>query len=93
MTLTANRFTLAAAAGRLLGAKSTAPLVMWYSNQGIMLKTADFELSSHISPNPTFREDSIALMAIPKHASFYVQTAQVPFALLEAAANDSKASG
>jgi hypothetical protein len=39
------------------------------------------------------RPDSIALMAIPKHASFYVQTAQIPFALLEAAANDSKARG
>ncbi|MGB7593267.1 MAG: hypothetical protein WCD04_09595 [Terriglobia bacterium] len=31
------------------------------------------------------REGSIAFMAIPKHASFYVQTAEVPLAMLEAA--------
>ena len=30
--------------------------------------------------------DSIAFMAIPKHASFYVQTVEVPLAMLEAAA-------
>ena len=30
--------------------------------------------------------DSIAFMAIPKHASFYVQTAEIPLAMLEAAA-------
>jgi len=32
------------------------------------------------------REDPIAFMAIPKHASFYVQTAEIQLALLEAAA-------
>jgi len=32
------------------------------------------------------REDSIAFMAIPKHASFYVQTVEIPLAMLEAAA-------
>ncbi|HEV2382182.1 MAG TPA: hypothetical protein VG206_20625 [Terriglobia bacterium] len=31
------------------------------------------------------RLDSIALSAIPKHASFYVQTAEIPLAMLEAA--------
>lgn len=31
------------------------------------------------------RLDSIALSAIPKHASFYVQTAEIPLAILEAA--------
>jgi hypothetical protein len=31
------------------------------------------------------RQDSIAFMAIPKHASFYVQTAEIPLAMLEAA--------
>jgi hypothetical protein len=31
------------------------------------------------------REDSIAFMAIPKHASFYVQTVEIPLAMLEAA--------
>jgi hypothetical protein len=31
------------------------------------------------------REDSIAFMAIPKHASFYVQTVELPFTILEAA--------
>ena len=32
------------------------------------------------------REDSIVFMAIPKHTSFYVQTVEIPLALLEAAA-------
>lgn len=32
------------------------------------------------------RDDSIAFMAIPKHASSYVQTVEVPLAMLEAAA-------
>jgi hypothetical protein len=32
------------------------------------------------------RDDSIAFMAIPKHASFYVQTVEIPLAMLEAAA-------
>jgi hypothetical protein len=32
------------------------------------------------------RRDSIAFMATPKHASFYVQTAEIPFATLEAVA-------
>jgi len=31
------------------------------------------------------RQDSIAFSAIPKHASFYVQTAEIPLAILEAA--------
>ena len=31
------------------------------------------------------REDAIAFSAIPKHASFYVQTAEIPLAILEAA--------
>jgi hypothetical protein len=31
------------------------------------------------------REGSIAFMAIPKHASFYVQTVEIPLAMLEAA--------
>ncbi len=35
------------------------------------------------------REDSIAFMAIPKHASFYVQTGEIPLAMLEAAAGPS----
>ena len=35
------------------------------------------------------REDSIAFMAIPKHASFYVQTAEIPLAMLEAAATSA----
>jgi hypothetical protein len=30
-------------------------------------------------------EDSITFMAIPKHASFYVQTVEIPLAMLEAA--------
>lgn len=37
--------------------------------------------------------ESIAFMAIPKHASFYVQTAQIPVAVLEVAANDPKTRG
>jgi hypothetical protein len=37
-------------------------------------------------------QDSIAFMAIPKHASFYVQTAEIPVAVLEAA-NDPKTRG
>ena len=32
------------------------------------------------------REDSIAFMAIPKHASFYVRTVDIPLTMLEAAA-------
>ena len=32
------------------------------------------------------RGDSIVFMAIPKHASFYVQTVELPLAMLEAAA-------
>jgi len=32
------------------------------------------------------REDSIAFVAIPKHTSIYVETAEIPLALLEAAA-------
>jgi hypothetical protein len=35
------------------------------------------------------RLDSIAFMAIPKHASFYVQTVEIPLAMLEAAATAS----
>ena len=31
------------------------------------------------------REDSIAFTAIPKHASFHVQTVEIPLAMLEAA--------
>jgi hypothetical protein len=31
------------------------------------------------------RKDSIVFMAIPKHASFYVQTVEIPLAMLEAA--------
>ena len=31
------------------------------------------------------RADSIVFMAIPKHASFYVQTVEIPLAMLEAA--------
>jgi hypothetical protein len=31
------------------------------------------------------RLDSIAFMAVPKHASFYVQTVEIPLAMLEAA--------
>jgi sulfur carrier protein ThiS len=37
------------------------------------------------------RQDSIAFMAIPKHSSVYVQTAEVPLAILEVAANASEA--
>ena len=32
------------------------------------------------------REGSIAFMANPKHASYYVQTVEIPLAMLEAAA-------
>ena len=32
---------------------------------------------------------SIAFTAIPKHASFYVQTAEIPLAMLEAAATSA----
>ena len=32
------------------------------------------------------REDCIAFTAIPKHASFHVQTVEIPLAMLEAAA-------
>jgi hypothetical protein len=32
------------------------------------------------------RLDSIVFIAIPKHASFYVQTVELPLAMLEAAA-------
>jgi len=35
------------------------------------------------------REDSIAFMAIPKHASFYIQTVEIPIAMLEAAATSA----
>jgi len=31
------------------------------------------------------RQDAIALSAIPRHASFYVQTAEIPLSMLEAA--------
>jgi hypothetical protein len=35
------------------------------------------------------REASIAFIAIPPHASFYVQTVELPLAFLEAAATTS----
>ena len=35
------------------------------------------------------REASVAFMAIPKHASFYVETAEIPLAVLKAAAASS----
>jgi len=35
------------------------------------------------------RLDSIVFMAIPKHASFYVRTVEIPLAILEAAATTS----
>ena len=35
------------------------------------------------------REGSIAFMAIPKHASYYVQTVEIPLAMLEAAATSA----
>jgi hypothetical protein len=35
------------------------------------------------------RQDSIAFMAIPKHASFYVQTVEIPLSMLEPAAINS----
>ena len=38
------------------------------------------------------RLDSIVFMAIPKHASFYVQTVELPLAMLEAAAATSASS-
>ena len=38
------------------------------------------------------REDSIAFTAIPKHASFHVQTVEIPLAVLEAAATPSPSS-
>ena len=34
-------------------------------------------------------QNSIAFTAIPKHASFYVQTAEIPLAMLEAAATSA----
>ena len=37
------------------------------------------------------RQDSIAFMAIPKHSSVYVQTAEIPLATLEVATKASKA--
>jgi len=39
------------------------------------------------------RQNSIAFSAIPKHASFYVQTVEIPLAMLEAAAAECPASG
>jgi len=33
----------------------------------------------------TARQEGIAFSAIPKHASFYIHTAEVPLAMLEAA--------
>jgi hypothetical protein len=39
------------------------------------------------------RENSIAFSAIPKHASFYVQTVEIPLAILEAAAAEGPSSG
>jgi hypothetical protein len=36
--------------------------------------------------------DSIAFMAIPKHASYYVQTVEIPLAILEAAATSASAT-
>ena len=38
------------------------------------------------------REDSIAFTAIPKHASFRVQTVEIPLVMLEAAATPSPSS-
>jgi len=35
------------------------------------------------------RLDSIVFMAIPKHASFYVQTVELPLAMIEAATTTS----
>jgi hypothetical protein len=32
------------------------------------------------------RQDSIAFTAIPRHASYHIQTAEIPLAMLEAAA-------
>jgi len=39
------------------------------------------------------REDSIAFIAIPKHASFYVQTPEITIPILEAAASEGPTSG
>lgn len=39
------------------------------------------------------REGSIAFIAIPKHASFYVHTVEIPAAILEAAAAEGPTSG
>ena len=39
------------------------------------------------------REDSIAFIAIPKHASFYVQTREITIPILEAAASEGPTSG
>jgi hypothetical protein len=38
------------------------------------------------------REDSVAFTAIPKHASFHVQTVEIPLAMLEAAATPTPSS-
>jgi hypothetical protein len=38
------------------------------------------------------REGSIAFMAIPKHASFYVETAEIPIAMLKTAVANSPSS-
>jgi hypothetical protein len=38
------------------------------------------------------REDSVAFTAIPKHASFRVQTVEIPLAMLEAAATPTPSS-
>jgi len=38
------------------------------------------------------RQDSIVFMAIPKHASFYVQTVEIPLAMLEAAVTGASAT-
>lgn len=39
------------------------------------------------------REDSIAFIAIPKHASFYVQTREITIPILEAAASEGPTPG
>ena len=39
------------------------------------------------------REDSVAFMAIPKHAGFYVHTVEISLGMLEAAADASKLRG
>ena len=38
------------------------------------------------------RQNSIVFMAIPKHASFYVQTVEIPLAMLEAAVTGASAT-